>query len=337
MKHFDEESRLRGLTLLELLAAIAIVTLLAAILLPAIQRAREVARRLTCCNNLKQIGVALHNYNSQHAMFPSARYATVSGPFGPGSVCEISPLVHLLPFLGQSNLFDAVKLAPFSSPPSPLSDTRIELFLCPSDPFIFPITGNNNYRANLGPGPYWWPQIASGWPEGGQGAFVLFGWLTPTDFTDGMTHTAAFSEKIRGDGRNNAFSMPGDYLISGLFGPPFPMGDDLRAFCASLSSDSIAHDSFGGSSWFRPGFEFTWYNHVTTPNDRNVGDCTVQLPSVPDKRPGGIFAPRSFHPGGVNCLMMDGAVRFIGDHVALHVWKAIGSRAGVEPIDNTTF
>ncbi len=328
----------RAVTLLELLVAIGIIALLLALVLPAVQHARESARRLTCTNNLKQIGLALHAYHEQSRMFPSARYADWTGPFGPGASNEFSPFIHLLPMLGEKNLYDTINFdpgVPFPGNVPEVVKASLSVFLCPSDPFKFPGASNNNYRANLGPGPYWWPPIGfhDGWPEGGQGAFVLFAWLSARDFSDGLSNTIGVSEKVRGDNNISKFTQAGDYWLTGIFGPPFPPGNDLRTYCSQISDGSRPHDSGGGSSWLRAGFECSWYNHVTTPNDRTVPDCTVQIPGTPRQRPGGVFSARSFHNGGVNCLWMDGSVRFVGDSVDLDTWKAASTRGGGETID----
>jgi hypothetical protein len=312
-----------------------IIALLFALLLPALHRVREAGRRLECANNLKQIGQALHNYHSQFGMFTSAKYATSFPNGGRGSRAQVSAFVGLLPYLEQAEIFNQLDFDPRRDIDAQVNKS-VATFVCPSDYNLFADRNNNNYRVNLGIGPYWWPRESGvnplDWPDASDGAFAMTMFLRTVDFTDGLSHTVGISEKQRGDGNNQHFSVDGDHWLPELFGPPFPATNDLINICAQVRGQ-YPHNSSGGASWVRYGFDNTWYNHVATPNSA-VPDCGVQLQMARDARPGGIFAARGQHMGSVNCLLMDGAVKSMKDSIDLNVWRAYGTRNGRETIDS---
>lgn len=326
-----------GFTLIELIVVFVIVGILAAILLSAVVAARGRARRVACLSNLRQIGVALQHYYAVNGVFPSAEYA--DSFIGAYSVSrnKFSPFSQLLPFLDQQQLYDQIPFDPIAPEPA-AARVPLAVFHCPSD-VSYADEGGTNYRANMGPGPYLWAirpphYIAESYPSEGPGAFQLMDFLSESAFRDGVSNTVGVSEKIKGDRADGSFSFRGDYLLPGIFGTPFPEGKELRDRCRHLQGGSTVPDgSEGGSSWFTTGFPFTWYNHVTTPNDPDIPDCAVQIPHLPHLRPGGIFTARSYHPGGVNCVMMDGSGHFVADEIDLNVWQALGSRDGGEVVD----
>src|SRR5262245_17270568 len=190
-----------GFTLIELLVVIAIIAILIGLLLPAIQKVRAAAARLKCQNNLKQIGLALHNYEGAYQAFPQARNAW--------------PLVHsalsrLLPFVEQDNL---QRLCDYTTPPTSAtnlaaSQTRVGLFICPSDGANGQVPGTpdlgSNYVANNGSGTIGFGLIASG-----DGLFTQVP-VRIGDITDGTSNTVAFSESTLGNGIVPTGTVPGD-------------------------------------------------------------------------------------------------------------------------------
>ncbi len=322
----------RAVTLIEILVTIGILSLLAALLLPAVQRGREAASRAECANNLKQLGIALHAYQANHSLFPPSHGAGLF--FGTKlSLRDYSMHSKLLPFIEQTSVYNSIN---FLSEPSSVDNrtamaSRIALFLCPSDSFEFSVSyaSPNSYRANHGTSPY--PTWASSSPEGGNGAFrVAPPCLSTVDFTDGLEQTAALSEKRRGDGDDRHFSAETDGFL--LPGGSVPPPETIRSWCQSVSSAVVPHFSDAGLTWFLAGPRNTWYNHVETPNAA-MPDCAVLI-TLPET---GIFTARSQHPGGVNVLFASGKVRFVSQHVDLNIWRALGTRNGNESVDAQKF
>jgi type II secretory pathway pseudopilin PulG len=312
-----------GVTLVEVLVLLGIIAILVALLLPAVQQAREAARRVSCLANLKEIGLALHNYHSQHQVFPMPSYAY-------GGMREYSTHSYLLPFLGRDDTYNAINfstdLADSSVWYAPANitamATHIEVFLCPSDlDLLRSQLGTTNYRVNLGTGPYSFPRAGVS-PQSGDGAFRYSRCLNAAHFVDGLEYTACMSEKRRGDGNDDEFTPETDaHLVSiGVIDR-----DAFTEVCASVTTGPAF--SRGGETWMQGGYLHTWYNHVVSPNGP-VPDC---VSGWIHPKPG-VVSARSQHPAGVNVLFMSGSVRIISEHVEKNAWRAMGSRHGQEPI-----
>jgi len=325
-----------AVTLIEVLVVVAIIGILLAITLPAVQYAREAARRAQCSSNLRQIGVALHSYHDIYKMFPSALYADSTSSTGTmRSTKHFSQFAHLLPQLGYSDLFNAVNFedngAPVGIQNLRVWNNHISLLRCPSDLSRnfsgatwdgLPIsTGLNNYRANMGPSPWLWQSQD-------QGAFALHRWFSSRDFSDGLSSTAGISEKGLGDGEAGSFRATGDFWLAQVAGQPRILDPDRMIDVCRTASGS--HFSYGGHSWLVGSFDSTWYNHVGGPNSV-IPDCSMDHYAITNH--GGSYAARSQHSGGVNVLMMDGSTRHVGEHIALDIWRAVGSRSGGETIE----
>jgi len=344
--------RRTAFTLIELLVVIAIIGVLMGLLLPAVQKVREAANRVKCQNNLKQIGLALHNYHDSNLRFPFGK-----GPdyrkSRPGTPVYPRWSVHsqILPFLEQQNLYQSID---FTWPPetpgmgnpvinfmpawenpnrvnADASRTAVSGFICPSDPAgIDPSwPGQNNYVANLGAtfmcdvsdrNP---SQVAP--TEQATGVFYYLSRVRMADITDGTSQTVFFSEKLRGTGspdpRRDMFVMPNQTTM-----------DATWQTCQGTNPQTATPlTSKQGFSWVMGEMCCTSYNHVSTPNTTTCaglpfpGSMANMAMDVP---------PSSFHTGGVNALMGDGSVHFIDQGVDLFVWRALGTRSSGETISD---
>jgi len=323
--------RRRGLSMIEVVTVMALVALLAAILLPAIQAARESGRRINCAANLAEIGKALSAHEANQRAFPSAVRATHRNPLE--SDQSLSPFVYLLPHLGRADLFQTINLQQnhlyqyIRADWGEASNITVALFLCPSDPVPDDGTAGNNYRACMGPGRSEFPSYPS------SGPFSALESHPAGAFRDGLSNTIAMSEKLRGGGNPDRYSST-DFWFSGIYDllGRHPDLDQLIDVCGSLQGQPADFYAHAGGTWFYAGYDHTWYNHAVTPNAKTA-DCS-DLTDSPwgHISTGGVFKASSYHPGGVNCLLMDGVVRFVSDGVALDVWRAYSTRAGAEAL-----
>lgn len=301
-------------TLVELLVAIAIIGILIALLLPAVQAARESARRTTCLNNLKQIGIALNNYHDTFQKFPPGR---------PNWPNVFSPQAVLLPYAEQANTQNLINFndtpLPFGPPPAGLSNARaaatvLPLFICPSDRgqiIASTTTGPTNYVANVGSG-----LVADGALGGADGVFFLVSDIGFRDVLDGTTVTAAFSETLLGLGQT---STPPDAVHDVLM----LNGGAPATLAACTSSSGASWSGQRGSAWILGSYRDALYNHFYTPNFK-VWDC------VNTARTNALTAARSNHPSGVHTLFCDGHVQFVSDSVNASIWRFIATRQGAE-------
>jgi prepilin-type processing-associated H-X9-DG protein len=307
-----------GISLVELLVVISVVATLLTLLMPAIQKAREAARRAQCLNHLRQIGIALHGYASSYSCFPNLHVGMVNTENGArGRLDDFSPLARLLPYLDQQPIYDSLNFSAdlHTHTASARSDPPIEAFICPSDPTSTP--AGSSYRFSIGRTVVAHPFLK------GSGAFPARIFLRPQSFQDGLAFTAGVSEKPIGSG--DKYDPWRDvYLLLAD-----NAGIDLSLWaqqCARLSQSPTEYNNLVGRSWLL-GSEI-FYNHVLPPNS-SVVDCARAglTPTV------GILSARSAHPGAVNIAFMDGSVRSVSQGISLPVWHALGTRAGEEVID----
>ena len=309
-----------GFTLIELLVVIAIIAILIALLLPAVQQAREAARRTQCRNNLKQIGLAIHNYESSHSLFPPGRL---------GYPMVFSVQAHILPYLDGANLYNLIDFntAPsFGAPSSPMTRNQIAVrtfipsYLCPSDFGTIPGSdfGPTNYVACMGSGLGTSNSINTG-----DGVMYSRSSTRFRDVTDGLSNTVCFGEQTLGIGGNPSSPAGGPAAK--------PTGEVLELTGATPTTDASCVAGSGnwsglrGAKWMNGHFGDTLYNHYYTPNSRQF-DCGNASHNF------GLTAARSQHVGGVHVSMCDGAVRFISDNTDQALWRGLATRAGGEVI-----
>ncbi|MCA9036746.1 MAG: DUF1559 domain-containing protein [Planctomycetaceae bacterium] len=310
---YQQSKRHRGFTLIELLVVIAIIAILIALLLPAVQQAREAARRTQCRNNLKQLGLALHNYHDVHLCFPFG-HSDNNGKY--------SAISQLLPYFEQGNVY---ALIDFSLPHDHANNavarlTELPMLRCPSD-FENPLAsrgGATNYMMNKGAGVLWGAPTGPNAILPAQNGVMYFGSRVRfRDITDGTSNTAAASERVLADGNNGLVSPTADVFFS----PAAPLNaDEAVQMCNAVDINDLASQFplFMGAPWINGQHT---YLHTNVPNSRSCGFFTIGRASMP---------PSSKHTGGVQVLLCDGSVRFASDNVSLVTWRALGTRNGGE-------
>jgi prepilin-type N-terminal cleavage/methylation domain-containing protein len=332
----------RGFTLVELLVVIAIIGVLVALLLPAVQAAREAARRSQCSNNLKQIALGMHNYHDVHKKLPAYIYRNGQNDAWQG----YSAFTMILPFLEQDAVYQDVRTASQnnyfgwnSGQVERARSARIGTFQCPSDSrFPASATGreNNtgcNYGVSFG-STLLWANIGeqNGMFRGPTDSITnvtqVSREITFADVQDGLSNTLMLSEHLSGDNNNN-FLMTGPTSevrrnSAGPAGPTlFPSQADLETWgqqCLQLTD----HLSTNGNHWIAPLPTQTAFNTVAPPNWR-FPNCQWS-PSGYSSDRNGLYAPRSRHPGGVNAALGDASIRFISETVNLVTFQRLGAR-----------
>jgi len=356
----------RGFTLIELLVVIAIIAVLIALLLPAVQSAREAARRSQCVNNLKQIGLAIHNYHSTNDALPpggqvrsggkAAGYnygGAQDGPAWSDGPQNFGMKVRLLPYMEQQPLYNAVNMQvtaiwgvdgknPYTKDGEYMNSTvmmtKVSSFVCPSDgnipggnePQSYGVSyannqGLNRYNSN-------WASSGPTYFQGDDGGLnKLRSFAT---ITDGTSNTVMFSEWVKGKGANVVIGLnivyqngPGVDKV-----PQTVVGNQgnlqLSQLCQNTPLDRNNIWDYRGEVWMmQDSGRGGGYYHIMTPNKKSCNCCGIDT----------IVGSSSYHPGGVNCLMLDGSVKFIKDTVSPTTWFALGTVDWGETISSDAY
>jgi prepilin-type N-terminal cleavage/methylation domain-containing protein len=337
-----------GFTLVELLVVIAIIGVLVALLLPAVQAAREAARRSQCSNNLKQVAIGYHNYHDTFNKLPRTAsivtnqfQALVAGTNPADSNWNAySAHTMVLPFIEQKNVYDQLRFDQWhyenlGAAPTALtvSRTRIKTFICPSDRDHGDQTetGWNNYGVcegtNLG-----YNVSANSY----NGMFGRARYRGFNDVLDGLSNTIMIGEFVKGDNTSTKFSARNGDIVKPipLTGYPdtFWTQSQLDTYGAACLAGSGTHLSFAGFRWIAPGQYNATMNTMAPPNWKwpACQDCSGC--GQADSK--GIFPARSRHPGGAMHALGDGAVRFISDTVNLTTYQALGSADAGDVVGN---
>ena len=311
--------RKRGFTLIELLVVIAIIAILIALLLPAVQQAREAARRSQCKNNLKQFGLAMHNYHDTHGMLPLGNFGSVHDScLGECAWRGFSAHALLLPYVDQAPLYNQIDfdVRYDQAPNNDLSNQTINTFLCPSDrSWAGSADSGNNIVVSAGPGTFWRRS-----PQNAFGAFNHSRTTRMRDITDGTSNVIAASESLKGDNNGGINDMSRDLAR----GTAFPSGvNDNTLFWTTAQLDAYGNSCESASSfhshtrreWINGIGAQTVFNTAAPPNWESP-DCHTCTGCGWYDSPG-VWAARSLHVGGVHTLLMDGSVKFTSENVDL--------------------
>jgi prepilin-type processing-associated H-X9-DG protein len=329
--------------LIELLVVIAIISVLIALLLPAVQAAREAARRMQCSNNMKQIGLAMHNYESIASAFPISGVIDTR-PSAYKAWVGWSGHARILPLLEQGPMFNSVNFTlPYTQADNyTVASTTVASFICPSErdsapspasPFFNAPHGVSNYGLNMGD----WFVFNPGGPTT-RGVFSPNISRRFANFTDGTSNTVLASEvKIRSpeyncipqglSNINNPSNVPDPNAN------PYTVAPEYGESCGSVGQ---SHTAWVDGNAQETGMTTAWPPNKEILGQHGEGDLDLQgLPLFLGGALGPTFAAitsRSYHPGGVKALFADGSVRFIKSTIAGSTWRALGTIAGGEVI-----
>jgi len=332
----------RGFTLVELLVVIAIIGVLVALLLPAVQAAREAARRSQCQNHLKQFGLALHNHHDTYNSFP--KNGMLDGPYN----MRVGGLIPLLPFMEQGALKDQIDNHGLADPPLPWTSSfipwraQVPTFLCPSDPGSSggssTSVARNNYMFSIGDSYTNLRFSSSATPKVMRGVFSAARKTRFADITDGTSNTIMMAE--RSIAANAQMIRQGHATSVSITSNP----SACLATVSTTNRNEYTGSAYGGAGlrWTDAFVPYTGINTILPPNSPSC------VSSTNENSDHVLSSATSYHPGGVNVLLADGSIRFVsetvdtgdktqpeptsGNRSPYGVWGAMGSKAGGEAV-----
>ena len=329
----------RAFTLVELLVVIAIIGVLVALLLPAVQAAREAARRSSCANNLRQVGLSVQNFESTYKQFPSSLRPVI--PNAAGQYDGWSAQGQLLPYIEQDNLYDGINFdltyngQTINTPTGAqaMASVKVNTYQCPSEintrvrlnasgiPEHFPL----NYGVNLGT----WFVFNPASREGGRGAFVPYQPQSLSSITDGLSNTMGFAEV-------KAYNAYYRNAANASLTQPMPTPAAVCSLGGEFKTNS------GHTEWVDGRSHQTGFTATYTPNTKvicNVGGVAYDVDWTNQQEGKSTTVPtfaavtsRSYHPGGVQSVYMDGSVHFISQTIDLAIWQGMATRDGGEAV-----
>ena len=356
--------RRRGFTLIELLVVIAIIAVLIALLLPAVQSAREAARRAQCINNMKQLGLAIHNYHSVNNVFPMGSSSAIyDASMVYNAKQNLSLHAAILPFIEQTQIYNAINFNWGCEDASSTlcykinstgTNAKISGFCCPSDPNAgVPDNNNtsntNNYNGSVGTTMYWSTigtttlnVVNVNLPS--TGLFTMQQAYGINTCIDGTSNTIAFAEGVVG----NQSLQAGQRRV-GVLNAPIQAYETFDAL-QNVNNAKLALnqcqatwkaaaggnlDRQRGENWAHGCMCMTLFNTIGTPND--FGDSWTHCSRIGSGARSDLNSADSYHPGGVNVTMGDGSVKFIKDSVNMQTWMSLGTKGGNEVISSDSY
>lgn len=339
----------KAFTLIELLVVVAIIAILISLLLPAVQRAREAARRIQCKNNLKQMALAVHNYESGYLYFPPA--ATIHKDGFTGNNGSWSVHGRILPHIEQGNVYESVDLSIAWDYQEAIDGLKVTIFSCPSDSLAHEVRDPGNGKSKLYATTYGfnygtWFVVDLSNRTGGDGTFVPNHPVRHSEVSDGLTHTLMISEVkawtpyIRNVGPSNT-AVPNS--VAEVLAEATAPGGQKKL------SPTNSQKATGHTEWVDGRAHHAGFTTVLTPNTKVIyteggvdfdidysswqeGKIDTSSNSVPATY--AVITSRSFHAGVVHSAFMDGSVRSIDGSLDRNLWRALGTRSGKENISS---
>ena len=342
--------RRNAFTLVELLVVIAIIGVMVGLLLPAVQAAREAARRMQCGNNLRQLGLAAHHHESALRVLPPAYRAQSIGG-APAYFDLWGTLALLTPYLEQTNVYNSIDLRltmfqltpPFGIQAPVAAQTFVPIFLCPSDKGTAVASNAYGINGDLSPANYAFclgtgtTRGRTGWlgsPWDADGVFYARANIRLTDIKDGTSNTVGASERLLGDGpESTTVASRAEIRPQRMYVNPGAETNDANC----NGSLRVNFNQRRGYTWVAGEPRCASYNHYYPPNDRVHPDCVANfIGTDPLTRSSGhgLSTARSNHPAGVMTWFCDGSTRFLSDSIDIAIWRNLATRIGGEVIQH---